>query len=47
MRIPAFTISAILSSFDPNTTAFGGVATGNINAHKKPPALSLQAVDKD
>ena len=32
MRIPAFTISEIFSSFDPNTTAFGGVATGNINA---------------
>jgi len=34
MRIPAFTISAIFSSFEPNTTAFGGVATGNINAHE-------------
>ena len=33
INIPVFTISEIESSFDPKTTAFGGVATGNIKAH--------------
>ena len=31
---PALTISEIFSILDPKTTAFGGVATGNINAHE-------------
>ena len=33
INIPVFTISEIESSFDPKTTAFGGVATGSIKAH--------------
>lgn len=31
---PFFTISSIFRYPDPKTTAFGGVATGNINAHE-------------
>jgi len=46
MRIPTLTISAIFSSFDPNTTAFGGVATGNINAHEAA-RLFLLVINKD
>ena len=34
IRIPAFTMSAMFNSFDPNTTALGGVATGNIKAQE-------------
>src|SRR5699024_8912838 len=30
---PALSISEICKYPEPNTTAFGGVATGNINAH--------------
>ena len=33
INIPVFTISEIESSFDPKTTALGGVATGSIKAH--------------
>ena len=33
IRIPVLTISEIFNIFDPKTTAFGGVATGSINAH--------------
>ena len=32
INIPAFTMSDIFNNFEPKTTAFGGVATGNINA---------------
>ncbi len=31
---PALTISLIVIRPDPNTTAFGGVATGSINAQE-------------
>src|SRR5699024_8466548 len=31
---PAFAISGMRKYPDPNTTAFGGVATGSINAHE-------------
>ena len=34
INIPALTISDIFNSLDPNTTALGGVATGNINAQE-------------
>ncbi len=34
INIPALTISDIFNSLEPNTTAFGGVATGNMNAHE-------------
>ena len=33
IQIPALTISGIFKYPDPKTTALGGVATGNINAH--------------
>ena len=33
IRIPTLTISDIFKILAPKTTAFGGVATGNINAH--------------
>lgn len=31
---PALTISLIFKYLDPNTTAFGGVATGSMNAQE-------------
>ena len=31
---PAFTMSEIFKSFEPKTTAFGGVATGSIKAQE-------------
>ena len=34
IQIPTRTISGILRYPDPKTTAFGGVATGSINAHE-------------
>ena len=34
IQTPDFIISGILKYPDPNTTAFGGVATGNINAQE-------------
>jgi len=34
IKIPVLTISDIFNSLDPKTTAFGGVATGNINAQE-------------
>ena len=34
IKIPAFTISDIFSILEPKTTAFGGVATGSINAQE-------------
>ena len=34
IKIPVFTISDIFNILDPKTTAFGGVDTGNINAHE-------------
>ena len=34
INTPTLTISDIFKYPDPKTTAFGGVATGNINAHE-------------
>ena len=34
INIPALTISDIFNSLEPNTTALGGVATGNMNAQE-------------
>ena len=34
IKKPALTISRMVSSFEPNTTALGGVATGSIKAHE-------------
>tara|TARA_B100001175_G_C19061158_1_gene426689 strand:+ start:412 stop:567 length:156 start_codon:yes stop_codon:yes gene_type:complete len=34
IKIPALTMSDIFSILDPKTTAFGGVATGSMNAHE-------------
>ena len=33
MNIPVLVISGMVKYPEPKTTAFGGVATGNINAH--------------
>ena len=33
IKKPALTISRMVSSFEPKTTALGGVATGSIKAH--------------
>ena len=34
ISIPVLTMSGIVSSFEPKTTALGGVATGSIKAHE-------------
>tara|TARA_Y100001978_G_scaffold202437_1_gene223611 strand:+ start:2206 stop:2361 length:156 start_codon:yes stop_codon:yes gene_type:complete len=34
IKTPALTMSDIFNILEPKTTAFGGVATGNINAHE-------------
>ena len=44
IQIPVLTISGILKYPDPNTTAFGGVATGSINAHEAATVVATSSI---